>query len=151
MSKIWVIRHINGTDYWSNLLGWVTSRKDADEFSDADKMWAQLPIDGEWIETQRPRQAPLMRKPHMKVHILSIDSDEVDEYAGEINLATIIPVRNSSQLGSIINTPIINDGDGRSQWCWCRFANGDLMLGFFPQGEIYELASAMEQEDRTDG
>lgn len=143
MSKIWVIRYINGTDYWSNLLGWVTSRKDADEFSDADKMWVQLPIDGEWIETQRPRQAPLMRQPHMKQHVLTDEND--------INLATIIPVRNSSQLGSIINTPIINDGDGRSQWCWCRFANGDLMLGFFPQGGIYELASAMEQEDRTDG
>ena len=144
MSKMWVIKHINGTDYWSNLLGWVTSRKDADEFSDADRMWVQLPIDGEWIETQRPRQAPLMRQPHMKQHVLT--DDETDR-----PLATIIPVRNSSQLGSIINTPIINDGDGRSQWCWCRFANGDLMLGFFPQGEIYELASAMEQEDRTDG
>ena len=144
MSKMWIIKYINGTDYWSNLLGWVTSRKDADEFSDADRMWAQLPIDGEWVETRRPRQAPLMRQPHMAQHVLT--DDETDR-----PLATIIPVRNSSQLHTVIDTPIINDGDGRSQWCWCRFANGDLMLGFFPQGEIYELASAMEQEDRTDG
>lgn len=93
---------------------------------------------------------PLDVRPHMPVHILSIDSDEVDEYAGEINLATIIPVRNSSQLHTVINAPITHDGDGRSQWCWVRFANGDLMLGFFPQGDTYELASAMEQEDRRD-
>ena len=144
MSKMWIIKYINGTDYWSNLLGWVTSRKDADEFSDADRMWAQLPIDGEWVETRRPRQAPLMRQPHMAQHVLT--DDETDH-----PLATIIPIRNSSMLHTVIDTPIINDGDGRSQWCWCRFANGDLMLGFFPQGEIYELASAMEQEDRTDG
>ena len=144
MAKTWVIKHINDTDYWSNLMGWVTSRKDADEFSDADRMWAQLPIDGEWVEMQRPRQAPLMRQPHMKQHVLT--DDETDH-----PLATIIPIRNSSMLHTVIDTPIINDGDGRSQWCWCRFANGDLMLGFFPQGEIYELASAMEQEDRTDG
>lgn len=27
--------------------------------------------------------------------------------------------------------------DGRSQWVWVRFPNGDLMLGTFPQGETY--------------
>lgn len=27
--------------------------------------------------------------------------------------------------------------DGRSQWLWVRFPNGDLMLGTFPQGDTY--------------
>lgn len=27
--------------------------------------------------------------------------------------------------------------DGRSQWMWVRLANGDLILGVFPQGEVY--------------
>lgn len=30
-----------------------------------------------------------------------------------------------------------DDLDGRSQWLWIRFPNGDLVLGVFPQGETY--------------
>lgn len=28
--------------------------------------------------------------------------------------------------------------DGRSNWKWIRFANGDLMLACWPHGETYE-------------
>jgi hypothetical protein len=38
-----------------------------------------------------------------------------------------------------------NDPDGRSQWLWFRFPNGDLILGVFPQGDMY-MAS---EEDHT--
>lgn len=27
--------------------------------------------------------------------------------------------------------------DGRSEYCWLRLANGDLMLGVFPRGDTY--------------
>jgi hypothetical protein len=27
--------------------------------------------------------------------------------------------------------------NGRSEWLWLRLANGDLMLGVFPQGDTY--------------
>jgi hypothetical protein len=30
-----------------------------------------------------------------------------------------------------------NDEDGRSQWVWMRFPNGDLVLATFPQGDTY--------------
>lgn len=30
-----------------------------------------------------------------------------------------------------------NSVDGRSNWVWVRLANGDLILGVFPQGETY--------------
>ncbi len=30
-----------------------------------------------------------------------------------------------------------DDGDGRSEWLWVRFPNGDLMLACYPQGECY--------------
>lgn len=30
-----------------------------------------------------------------------------------------------------------NDDDGRSEWLWIRLANGDLILGCYPQGETY--------------
>lgn len=36
-----------------------------------------------------------------------------------------------------------DDADGRSQFCWVRLPNGDLVLGVFPQGETY---FAVEQD-----
>jgi hypothetical protein len=32
----------------------------------------------------------------------------------------------------------VNSDNGRSQFCWVRLPNGDLVLGVFPQGETYE-------------
>lgn len=31
--------------------------------------------------------------------------------------------------------------DGRSNWVWLRLANGDLILGVFPQGDTYEYVT----------
>jgi hypothetical protein len=31
--------------------------------------------------------------------------------------------------------------DGRSQWCWFRLPNGDLIFGCYPQGDTYERVS----------
>lgn len=39
--------------------------------------------------------------------------------------------------------------DGRSEWTWLRLANGDLMLGIFPTGEMYfELELTIEADYR---
>jgi hypothetical protein len=32
-----------------------------------------------------------------------------------------------------------DDPEGRSQWMWVRLANGDLILGLYPQGDTYCL------------
>lgn len=34
-----------------------------------------------------------------------------------------------------------NDEEGRSQFVWVRLPNGDLILGVFPQGGTYHLAT----------
>jgi hypothetical protein len=31
----------------------------------------------------------------------------------------------------------VGTGNGRSKWVWLRLANGDLILGTFPQGDTY--------------
>lgn len=33
--------------------------------------------------------------------------------------------------------------DGRSRWYWFRLGNGDLILGFYPQGETYMATETM--------
>lgn len=38
------------------------------------------------------------------------------------------------------------DDDGRSNWCWIRLQNGDLILGVYPQGDTY---SAVELDAET--
>lgn len=30
-----------------------------------------------------------------------------------------------------------DDPEGRSNWMWVRLANGDLILGVYPQGDTY--------------
>lgn len=35
-----------------------------------------------------------------------------------------------------------NDPDGRSEYMWVRLANGDLILGVFPQGDTYVEVTA---------
>lgn len=49
-----------------------------------------------------------------------------------------VAVGNASQasVNAIINADE-NSEDGRSQWLWVRFPNGDLMLATFPQGDTY--------------
>jgi len=46
---------------------------------------------------------------------------------------------------SLVLAADIESEDGRSEWVWIRFENGDLALGVFPQGETYDAVEA-EQE-----
>lgn len=62
-------------------------------------------------------------------------------------IATFYPVRDPEIVDKVIKAPA-NFGDydthdyGRSQWYWFRLANGDLVMGCFPQSALY-----MELED----
>jgi len=42
-----------------------------------------------------------------------------------------------------LTAPIEQGTDGRSRWYWFRLSNGDLILGFYPQGETYLATEAM--------
>ena len=74
----------------------------------------------------------------MERHDLSLepgDYDPADIADGEIHLATIAPA--DPKVARKVMRAKVDSEDGRSQYVWCRFANGDLMLGVFPQGETY--------------
>lgn len=51
----------------------------------------------------------------------------------------------SYMLRQPIDRPGTDEMDGRSEWLWVRFANGDLMCGFFPHGDTY----FEHEEERT--
>lgn len=89
-----------------------------------------------------------MRKPIAQVHKMVVHEliDDSNERGTEYTIATVTPVKQGTMIDQIIKSPITT-GDGRSPWCWVRLSNGDLILGLFPQGETYELATAMERED----
>lgn len=50
-------------------------------------------------------------------------------------LARIHPASEKSVALVLDADPLSNDG--RSNWCWVRLPNGDLVLGVFPQGDTY--------------
>lgn len=47
----------------------------------------------------------------------------------------------------VLNLPIGDEDDGRSEWRWFRLNNGDLICGFFPQAGGYERCEVPCQED----
>lgn len=55
----------------------------------------------------------------------------------EPNLLAIVGEADSDLAHEIINTVPDDSGDTRSPWLWVRLANGDLILGCFPQGDLY--------------
>ena len=46
---------------------------------------------------------------------------------------------------SLVLAADIESEDGRSEWVWITFENGDLALGVFPQGATYDAIES-EQE-----
>lgn len=59
-------------------------------------------------------------------------------------LAQTYPANQESVNEAILSEPNPGD-DGWSPWVWLRLANGDLILGRFPQGDTY-----FEQEGPSD-
>lgn len=45
---------------------------------------------------------------------------------------------------AVIDAAVCDVGDGRSEWKWFRLANGDLILGCWPQGDTYEMTEMDE-------
>ena len=82
----------------------------------------------------------------MKAHAIMHDlprSERGDEQAW------IHPADPKSVL-KVLEAPV-ETGDGRSDWCWLRLPNGDLMLGVFPQGETYEEVEEAVAKSYTQG
>jgi hypothetical protein len=55
------------------------------------------------------------------------------------HLAQLSPMTRE-QVDFMLTRPVdaeLGDMDGRSEWLWVRFPNGDLMCGFFPHGDSY--------------
>jgi|tagenome__1003787_1003787.scaffolds.fasta_scaffold20572346_3 hypothetical protein len=46
---------------------------------------------------------------------------------------------------TVLKAPV--QDDGRSEWRWIRFANGDLVLAVYPLGNTYEALEKPSQED----
>lgn len=57
-----------------------------------------------------------------------------------VYIGTIVPVKDMTLAAEVVSAPI--DDDGRSRWVWVELANGDLLLGMFPTGSIYEKVRA---------
>lgn len=73
----------------------------------------------------------------MKAHTLRVDPDD-----GSDLLASIAP---ASRAG--VDRVLGSDHTDRSIWVWVRFANGDLCLATFPQGDTYEAIEATVARD----
>lgn len=57
------------------------------------------------------------------------------EYGGH-HLASVLPA--TKEQVDFVLSQSEDDEDGRSNWVWVRLANGDLILGVYPQGDTYE-------------
>lgn len=81
----------------------------------------------------------------MRPHDLTSQESSSDP---EVHLATVFPASTDSVL-NLLAAPQTKEGedDGRSEWVWIRFANGDLMMGIFPQGAVYEILEGDVEED----
>lgn len=81
----------------------------------------------------------------MKAHNLTSRGSSSDP---EVHLATVFPASTESVL-NLLAAPQTKEGenDGRSEWVWIRFANGDLVMGIFPQGGVYEMLEGDVEED----
>lgn len=64
----------------------------------------------------------------LKPHVTVIEPDEGRQIL-------IHPASDASVKEVLKQSP--DDPDGRSNWVWVRFPNGDLVLGIFPQGDTY--------------
>lgn len=51
-----------------------------------------------------------------------------------VNIAWVQQAR-GPDVHKVIMAPV--DDNGRTGWCWVRFADGTLILGMFPTGDTY--------------
>lgn len=70
-------------------------------------------------------------------------------------IAQSYPAYNDGAVLTVLNSHIAENeehNDGRSRYTWLRLANGDLMLGVYPQGDTYfEVENAVAEDyERAD-
>lgn len=76
----------------------------------------------------------------MKAHIVEENLSElmdVDNPPEALCLATVHPADPAVAEWVLSQSADPLNMDGRSEFMWIRLANGDLILGVYPQGETY--------------
>lgn len=72
----------------------------------------------------------------MKLKEHDVIQDDDDAFAARPrHLAAIAPA--SKEMVELVLAADEQSHNGRSQFVWVRLANGDLLLGVYPQGETY--------------
>ena len=72
----------------------------------------------------------------MKIEKHDVMQDDDDAFAARPrHIATVAPA--SREMVEMVLAADEHGHDGRSPFVWVRLANGDLLLGVFPQGETY--------------
>lgn len=71
-----------------------------------------------------------MRLDAHTVYDINEDGEDTDRVLAEVR-----PASNES-VATVLSADE-NSEDGRSGWMWVRLANGDLILGVYPQGSTY--------------
>lgn len=103
---------------------------------DTDTVMKAYFLGGSTISQQVPENALSEGWPgHLTIREITADPDDITN--GVIAFeATADP----AIAQAVIDAPIGNNG--RSDWCWIRLANGDLLLACWPNGETYEETEA---------
>jgi len=60
-----------------------------------------------------------------------------DEAGADTDVVIARQVSATPEHAERVLAAVEGDMDGRSEWRWVRFQNGDLMLGVFPHGDTY--------------
>lgn len=67
---------------------------------------------------------------------------------GKTFVATHWPITDPEVVKTLMELPENPpDGNGRSEWHWIHLADGDLIVGFFPQADDYEAAQVFAEAD----
>lgn len=79
----------------------------------------------------------------MKLHSIHYN-DQPDEPI----IATTFPA-SPAAVRMVLDAPITppDGNDGRSEYVWLRLANGDLILGVWPQGDLYFAVELLVEAD----
>lgn len=54
------------------------------------------------------------------------------------SVVAVLKTADVEHVQFVLSAPVDGDDGGRSEFVWVRLPNGDLILGVFPQAEIYE-------------
>lgn len=71
---------------------------------------------------------------------MSRDIRDIKNYAEPVLvggvLASYVPA-SPEAVATVLAAPVSDEEYSRSEWIWLTLSNGDLILGVFPQGDLY--------------